>query len=52
MGNSKRVQVRLRSTESDYMYVTTKNPRTHPERMEVRKYDPILKRHVVFKESK
>lgn len=52
MAKGKRVQVKLRSTESSAMYYTTKNPKTHPERMELRKYDPELKRHVLFKESK
>jgi large subunit ribosomal protein L33 len=52
MAKSGRVQVKLRSTESHAMYVTTKNPRTMPQRMEKRKYDPHVKRHVLFKESK
>lgn len=52
MSNSRRVQVRLRSTEGNYIYVTTKNPRTHPGRMEVRKYDPTLRRYVLFREAK
>ena len=33
-------------------YVTTKNKKTHPDRLELRKYDPVVKRHVVFKEAK
>jgi large subunit ribosomal protein L33 len=52
MSKGKRVQVKLRSTESSYMYFTTKNPRTHPERMELKKFDPLLNRRAVFKESK
>jgi large subunit ribosomal protein L33 len=52
MAKSGRVQVKLRSPESHYMYVTTKNPRTTPQRLEKRKYDPIVRRHVVFRESK
>lgn len=47
-----RVQIVLESTESGYRYHTTKNKRTHPARLELRKYDPILRRHVVFKETK
>lgn len=47
-----RVNIVLQSTESSYRYHTTKNKRTHPGRMEIRKYDPILKKHVLFKESK
>jgi large subunit ribosomal protein L33 len=52
MAKKGRMQVKLRSTESANMYVTTKNPKKHPERMELRKYDPTLKRHVNFKEEK
>lgn len=52
MAKKGRVQVKLRSSESAYMYVATKNPKKHPERMEQRKYDPMLKRHVKFKEEK
>lgn len=47
-----RVNVQLRSTESSYMYMMSKNKRNHPDRMEVKKYDPILRKHVVFKEKK
>ncbi len=31
-------------------YVTTKNRRTHPERLELMKYSPFLKRHTLHKE--
>lgn len=34
------------------MYITTKNKRNHPDRMEMKKYDPILKKHVLFKETR
>lgn len=47
-----RVQVKLKSTESSYYYYTMKNKRNTPDRMQLRKYDPILRRHVNFKEEK
>lgn len=47
-----RSQVKLRSTESSFMYYTTKNKRNTPDRLELRKYDPTLRRHVIFKEHK
>jgi len=47
-----RVQVKLRSTESPFTYYTTKNKRTHPERMEMRKYDPVIRKHCLFKETR
>lgn len=35
-----------------YAYVTSKNKRTHPEKMEIKKYDPIARKHVKFVEKK
>jgi large subunit ribosomal protein L33 len=34
------------------MYLTAKNRRNDPARMELRKYDPTLRRHVIYRESK
>jgi len=47
-----RLLVRLKSTESDHIYYTQKNRRNNPSRLELRKYDPILRRHVIYKETK
>ena len=47
-----RIMVKLRSTESPYTYTTTKNKRNNPDRLEMRKYDPVLKKHVLFKETR
>ena len=33
-------------------YTTTKNRRLHPEKMEVMKYDPVVRKHVTYKETK
>ena len=47
------IAVKMLSTEgTGYFYVTKKNPRTKPEKMEMRKYDPVLRKHVIFKETK
>lgn len=47
------VQVKMVSTaETGYFYVTTKNPRTKTEKLEMKKYDPVVRKHVAFKESK
>ena len=35
-----------------YAYVTTKNKRTTQEKIELKKYDPIARKHVVFVEKK
>ncbi|WP_445682023.1 50S ribosomal protein L33 [Radicibacter daui] len=40
------------SAGTGYFYVKKKNPRTQTEKMEMRKYDPRARKHVVFKEAK
>ncbi|MGN9779675.1 50S ribosomal protein L33 [Micromonospora sp. H33] len=45
--------VRLRSTAgTGYTYVTRKNRRKDPDRLVLRKYDPIVRRHVEFREAR
>ncbi len=47
------VKIKLVSTaDTGYFYVTKKNPRTLTEKMVVKKYDPVVRKHVDFKESK
>lgn len=53
MAKSAVIKIRLVSTaDTGFFYVTRKNPRNVTEKMEVRKYDPIAKKHVMFKEAK
>mgnify|MGYP000859677033 CR=1 FL=1 len=47
-----RVMIKMRSTESSHMYVTDKNRRNDPNRLELRKFDPTLRKHVVYRETK
>ncbi len=35
-----------------YRYTTKKNKRNHPARVEFKKYDPVVRKHVPFKETK
>ena len=45
--------VKLRSTGgTGFTYVTRKNRRNNPERTALRKYDPLLRRHVDFREER
>jgi len=47
------IKVKMESTAgTGYYYTTKKNPRNHPEKMELKKYDPIARKHVLFKEKK
>ena len=47
-----RLIIKMKSTESDYVYYTQKNRRNNTTRLELRKYDPTLRRHVVFREDR
>lgn len=40
------------SADTGYFYVTKKNPRTQTEKLQMKKYDPVARKHVLFKESK
>lgn len=42
----------LSSADTGFFYVTKKNPRTKTEKLSLKKYDPIARKHVEFKESK
>lgn len=47
------IKIKLESTAgTGYFYVTRKNSRTMTEKMTVRKYDPVARRHVAFTEAK
>ena len=53
MAKSNRDKIKLESTAgTGYFYTTTKNKRNNPEKMELMKYDPIIRKHVLFKEVK
>jgi len=40
------------SADTGFYYVTKKNPRTTTQKLEMKKYDPVVRKHVVFKEGK
>jgi len=53
MAKSNTIQIKLVSTaDTGYFYVTKKNPRAKTEKLELKKYDPVARKHVVFKEGK
>jgi large subunit ribosomal protein L33 len=46
-------KIKLLSTAgTGFFYVTKKNPRTSTEKLVFKKYDPVIKKHVEFKETK
>ena len=48
-----REKIRLNSTAgTGHFYTTDKNRRTTPGKMEMMKYDPVVRQHVLYKEGK
>ncbi|ADT69588.1 MULTISPECIES: 50S ribosomal protein L33 [Pseudoalteromonas] len=48
-----RDKIRLVSTAgTGFFYTTDKNKRNMPEKMEIKKFDPKARKHVIFKEAK
>ncbi len=53
MAKSNTVKIKLVSTaDTGYFYVAKKNSRTMTEKLTLKKYDPVARKHVDFKESK
>ncbi len=53
MAKGAREKIKLESTAgTGHFYTTTKNKRTKPEKMEIMKYDPKVRKHVAYKEVK
>ena len=48
-----REKIKLESTAgTGHFYTTTKNKKTTPEKMEIKKFDPVARKHVTYKEAK
>jgi large subunit ribosomal protein L33 len=48
-----RDKIKLVSTAgTGHFYTTTKNKKTTPNKLEMRKYDPVVRKHVPYKEAK
>lgn len=48
-----REKIKLESTAgTGHFYTTTKNKRTTPDKLEFKKFDPVARKHVVYKETK
>lgn len=53
MAKANSIKIKLVSTaDTGFYYVTKKNSRTMTEKMSMKKYDPVVRKHVEFKESK
>jgi large subunit ribosomal protein L33 len=48
-----REKIKLESSAgTGHFYTTTKNKRNQPDKMEMKKYDPVARKHVLYKETK
>lgn len=48
-----RDKIKLESTAgTGHFYTTDKNKRNMPEKMEIKKFDPVIRQHVIYKEAK
>ena len=47
-----RVTIRMQSTESAHFYMETKNKRLETDKRVNKKYDPVLRRHVEYREAR
>jgi large subunit ribosomal protein L33 len=53
MAKANSIKIKLVSTaDTGFYYVTKKNSRTMTDKMSMKKYDPVARKHVEFKESK
>ncbi len=53
MAKPSSILIKMVSTaDTGYFYVTKKNSRTKTDKLEFRKYDPVVRKHVLFKESR
>ena len=53
MAKTNSIQIKLvSSADTGYYYVTKKNPRNSTEKFKFRKFDPVVRKHVIFKEAK
>ena len=48
-----REKIKLESTAgTGHFYTTTKNKKNTPDKMEMKKFDPVARKHVIYKETK
>ncbi|MFT0892288.1 50S ribosomal protein L33 [Pseudochelatococcus sp. G4_1912] len=53
MAKATTIKIKLASTaDTGFFYVTKKNSRTMTEKLSLKKYDPVARKHVEFKETK
>ena len=54
-GSKARMRDKIRMVSSagtGHFYTTSKNKRTTPDKLEMKKFDPVIRKHVIYKEAK
>jgi large subunit ribosomal protein L33 len=53
MAKSARDKIRMvSSADTGHFYTTDKNKKNTPGKLEMKKYDPVVRKHVIYKEAK
>ena len=48
-----RIKIKMESSAgTGYFITTTKNPRTTTNKLTLKRYDPVVRKHVIFNEKK
>jgi large subunit ribosomal protein L33 len=47
-----REMIKMKSTESPHVFTTVKNKRNTPDRLQLKRYDPRVRKHVLYKEAR
>jgi large subunit ribosomal protein L33 len=50
--SGQREMIKMKSTESPHVFTTTKNKRNTPDRLQLKRYDPVVRKHVLYKEAR
>jgi len=40
------------SADTGHFYTTVKNKRNNPDKMKIKKFDPVIRKHVIYEEAK
>jgi large subunit ribosomal protein L33 len=47
-----RILIKMKSSESSHYYHTEKNRQNHPDRLELKKFDPFVRKRVTYREDR
>ncbi len=50
--SGQRETIKMKSSESPHVFTTTKNKRNTPDRLQLKRFDPVVRKHVMYKEAR